>query len=80
MLNQPISTMNTSDHPAAPEIASKRIIRKAELADKLQVSVRTIDNWMASGIIPFIKINRVRLFDLERVMASLERFEHKALR
>lgn len=71
--------MKAHDHHANPQDdETPSLVRKARLAKKLQVSVRTVDNWMQAGIIPFIKIHRVALFDVTRVMESLVRFEHKA--
>jgi len=49
-------------------------LRKTGLAQCLNVSVRTIDNWKAQGIIPYVKIGRVVLFNLREVEAALKRF------
>lgn len=72
--------MNAPEDHGTQDNEATRLIRKAGLAKRLQVSVRTVDNWMQAGVIPFIKIKRVALFDIERVMESLMRFEHKATR
>ena len=44
----------------------------------MHVSERCVRNWQERRIIPFVKIGRVVLFDFEKVMSSLERFERKA--
>ena len=50
------------------------LLRKANLAEVLNVSPRTIDNWIAEKIIPVIAVTpRLYLFDLEEVKAALKR-------
>jgi excisionase family DNA binding protein len=56
----------------------KLFFRQKELAEALLVSQRCVRNWQERRIIPFVKIGRVVLFDIEKVMSSLERFERKA--
>jgi excisionase family DNA binding protein len=56
----------------------QKLFRQKELAETLRVSERSIRNWQERRIIPFVKIGRVVLFDIEKVMSSLERFERKA--
>ena len=55
-------------------------VRKADLAKKLGVSPRTIDNWLAKRMIPVIATSpRMHLFDVEAVKRALEeRFEVRA--
>lgn len=55
-----------------------KLFRQKELAGALHVSERCVRNWQERRIIPFVKIGRVVLFDIEKVMSSLERFERKA--
>jgi excisionase family DNA binding protein len=52
-----------------------RILRPVELAEALHVSERLIRKWQAGKIIPFIKVGRTTLFDCDKVMAALARFE-----
>ena len=56
----------------------KQKVREKILAELLGVSERTIRNWRASRIIPFIKVGRVILFDPEAVERALLKFERKA--
>jgi predicted site-specific integrase-resolvase len=50
------------------------LIRKEELARRLSVSARTIDNWLCKRLIPVIATSqRMHLFDLEEVRAALEK-------
>lgn len=48
---------------------------KPGIAREIKVSRRTIDNYMARRIIPFIRIGHVVRFDVARVRAALRRFE-----
>lgn len=48
-------------------------ITKEEVAKRLKKTVRTIENWQARGIIPFIKVGRSVLFDWTDVQAHLQR-------
>jgi excisionase family DNA binding protein len=44
------------------ETIPERWLRKIEVAHRYQVSVRTVDNWIAAGKIPYIRINRIIRF------------------
>ena len=48
-----------------------RVLDKRELAEKISISVSTIERLMAEKRIPFIKANRRVLFDIEAVVAAL---------
>ncbi len=50
------------------------LIKKQELANRLSVSPRTIDNWVAKRIIPFIRVGtRFYLYDFEAVLAAIRK-------
>lgn len=50
------------------------LIRRKELARRISVSERTIDNWVARRVIPYIKTGpRFYLFDLNQVLAALRK-------
>jgi len=55
------------------------LLKPEELAEKLHVSPRSLRNWQVRRIIPYIKFGRVIRFDLEKVMAALEKYERKAV-
>lgn len=59
--------------PASP-MADPRdeMITKRELAAKLKVTVRTVENWQREGYLPFIKISRVVLFFWPDVIEHLK--------
>jgi excisionase family DNA binding protein len=56
----------------------RRLLSKRELAAALNVSERTIDNWLVQKRIPRLRLsNRLTRFNLGRVEAALERYEVK---
>lgn len=56
--------MNTTD---------PTLIKKKELAKRLSVSTRTIDNWVAKRVIPFIHVApRFYLYEFDAVLAALK--------
>ena len=52
-----------------PEV--EEFIGKEEVARRLKKAVRTIDNWMQSGRLPYYKINRSVTFRWSEVMEHL---------
>lgn len=52
---------------------------KAQLAAHLNVTVRTVENWMARGALPFIAIGKTRLFHWPDVVEHL-RTHHRVCR
>jgi len=59
---------------AITENAYPRPITKAELARYLDVSPRTVDNYISSRRIPYIKIGRLVRFRLADVERALKRY------
>jgi hypothetical protein len=53
----------------------KQLLRECEQAKLLAISPRTLREWRTRRLVPFVKINRVILFDPERVQAALKKFE-----
>jgi excisionase family DNA binding protein len=53
-------------------------LTKEQLSVMLNISPRTVENWMHKRRIPYLKIGkRTRRFNLARVEAALSRFEVK---
>ena len=50
---------------------SADISRKTEMAARMRVTPRTIDSWMAKGLIAFRKIGRTVRFDWDEVCEHL---------
>jgi hypothetical protein len=61
--------------PAGPlELVEPTLIKKKELARRLSVCTRTIDDWSAKRIIPYIKVrSRFYLYDFEAVVAAIKK-------
>lgn len=56
------------------ETAAPTLIRKKELAQRLSVSPRTIDNWVSRRVIPYIQLSsRFNLYDPEAVIEALRK-------
>ncbi len=52
---------------------SAKLLRKKQLAAILGVSPRTVDSWIAQGVIPFLAPSaRLHLFDADQVRKALE--------
>lgn len=70
-------TMNSSEstmHADSLERGRPLVIRKKELAKRLSVSTRTIDNWMAKRLIPYIQISpRFYLYEFEAVLEAIKK-------
>ena len=53
----------------------ERLLTKPQMAERYQVHVRTIDNWIALGQIPYLKVGRKLIrFDPQECDKSLQRF------
>lgn len=70
--------MKTKSTKAAEEpqltlpAADSEMLTKEELAAKLRVALRTIENWQHEGYLPFLKIANVVLFHWPTVLAHLQ--------
>jgi excisionase family DNA binding protein len=51
--------------------ASERLLKKTELAERLGVSTRTIDDWQRRGRIAYLKIGRSARYRWDDVIAKL---------
>jgi hypothetical protein len=61
--------------PLFPAPPSRRSATKADLAREQQVSIRTVDKWIAERKIPFKKLSpRLVRFDLDAVARALDRY------
>jgi len=64
--------MNKNDHPV--ERASDGLLSKRGLAPRLQISVRTVDEWMRKGRIPYLKCGKTARFRLADVLEKLNAY------
>lgn len=54
------------------------MVRGDELIQLIPMARRTLGRHRARGLIPFVKVGRLILYDVEKVVSALERFERKA--
>jgi len=55
-------------------IPEPTLIKKKELAKRLSVSTRTIDNWVGKRLIPYIQItSRFYLYEFDAVLAAIRK-------
>lgn len=77
ILTHNVLTTNSSEPimtSGSAEIVQPAVIRKQELARRLSVSTRTIDNWMAKRLIPYIQVSpRFYLFEFDVVLDALKK-------
>jgi excisionase family DNA binding protein len=59
--------------PNVHPIAIERWVGKKEMAEHFKISVRTTDNWMKRGLLPYIRIGKNVRFKLSDVEESLIR-------
>jgi excisionase family DNA binding protein len=67
-VNLPNSSEQTIDG------ASDRLLRKRELADRLGVSPRTLDEWQRRGRIAYLKIGKSCRYRWNDVIAKLQSY------
>jgi hypothetical protein len=60
---------------ADPNENQVKILNTKQLLERLPVCDRTLDNWKAKGVIPYIKVGRCCFYDWERVQAVLQAHE-----
>jgi excisionase family DNA binding protein len=47
------------------------LFTRTQLAERLNVSHRTVDNWRERGLIPYLRVGAVIRFDFRQVIAAL---------
>ena len=57
---------------AADRRASDRLLTKRQVAELLNVTPRSIDNWMKRGLLPYLKIGRSVRFNASNVIRHLD--------
>ena len=61
--------IKSADSPSAP--VTEPFINKEEVARRLGKTLRTVDNWMSRGLLPYYKIGRSVEFKWSDVEAHL---------
>lgn len=73
MTNLPPVEIAATGAPGAPDasVAVEPFIKKRDVAKRLGKTVRTVDNWMQRGILPYYKIGRSIEFKWSEIEAHL---------
>ena len=72
-MNSDYPTKNSSGRSSlTDDVAQDEMLTKRELAAKLKVTIRTIENWQRDGFLPYIKISSVVLFHWSEVLEHLK--------
>ena len=58
--------------------ATDGLLSKSEVAARLRISPRTLDQWMRKKRVPFLKIGKTVRFRFSDVLEKLSRFEVNA--
>jgi excisionase family DNA binding protein len=48
------------------------MLTKKELAVRLKMTVRTVENWQRRGVLPFVKVGKIVLFHWPDVVSHLK--------
>jgi excisionase family DNA binding protein len=67
-----INAFNSGNSTGNPIASEDEILAKNETADRLKISMRTLDQWMRSRRVPFLKIGKTVRFRWQDVLAHLE--------
>lgn len=51
---------------------SEAMLTKRELAERLKMTVRTVENWQRRGFLPYMKVGRMVLFHWPDVLEHLK--------
>ena len=62
---------NANENPATGPNPSDVLLSKREVAGRLRITVRTVENWQQRGILPFVKVGKIVLFHWPDVLEHL---------
>ena len=60
-------------HNSARHESEQTLLTKAQLAERLNISVRTLEGWMQQRLIPYVKLSRTVRFIWADVEEALRR-------
>src|SRR5262245_35527024 len=69
IINDKLQVVATGQEQRIPQNLGERMLTKEQVAQHFQVCLRTIDNWMKRGHLPYYKIGYVVRFKLSEVEA-----------
>jgi excisionase family DNA binding protein len=65
-------SIHTSITSGLSATATDELLEKPETAERLKISTRTLDQWMRSGQVPYLKIGKTVRFRWADVLADLQ--------
>jgi hypothetical protein len=71
-LTPALSPERRGSESSPPSDPRDEMLTKKELAGKLKVTVRTIENWQREGFLPYMKISSVVLFHWPEIVEHLK--------
>jgi len=72
MITNPNQVLADCHRAAASTVGFEPFITKAEVARRLGKRIRTVDNWMQRGLLPYYKIGRAVAFKWSEVELHLK--------
>ena len=66
--------LTLADKFRAAESQSEELLTKKGIAPRLKLSVRSVDDWMREGRLPYLKCGKSVRFRWSDVVAHLEKF------
>ena len=66
-----VATASAAAAASSHESGAEGFMSKVDLANRFNVTVRTVDNWMKAGMVPYYKMNRMVLFTWSDVVTHL---------
>ena len=73
--------LSTQIEPIPAALAGKLLLTGRELASRLGVSLRMIEKWSATGVIPQLSLSpRMKRYELPAVLSALRQYETATLK
>ena len=67
--------MSIKNATSGDYLRRREFMRPNQLAAYLGVSDRTLREWLSAGYLPYIKIGRVVMIEVEKAVAAFKKFE-----
>jgi hypothetical protein len=57
----------------------KILLNEDQILEKIGVSARSLRSWRDKKVIPYIRVGRIILYDLDKVLTALAGFERRPI-
>jgi hypothetical protein len=68
----PISAAAGQVSSSTASTSGDEMLTKRELAGRLKLTVRTVENWQRRGVVPYLKVSKIVLFHWPEVVQHLK--------